>query len=993
MLETPWYIYEIQDALLNPESVNWDLLERPQGEYAEACAAINARLRSIRPLLHDHLYSEAIQMAFMVPALEIGPEGNIQEWVAEHDFRQLSEWRALLQNHGRAQPPELELDISARLETCIGDDTSHKLDRLKRKHRLLPLASRPLQQRITTLRHLHKLQRENNTWIRQLDLLERARHREFPDELRAAVAAKDLEVIDQLVEQLTSSKWRIPPTPQMIAQAQKAKQTIVDTVTLRQLEEIVDQLCEGQMEGDVDKLRQAGKTYQKLLSQTKTAPPHELTTRAQGPLDWLVQQDAIDEEQQIDKLLNEARRLLSTDPAAALQVCQQTRTELKDSANLSEEVRGKLTGRIDDLQKQTEGTLEARQQFEAACNNLDTAIFRGAEPDSLKRLYNAVISFEESTPPVDLISRYRRTVADHENRKRKKLRYRQLVTVGIAALVVLAIVFATRQRRAGEQARSDEKQLKELLDDSKLPEANNLLDTLPSARRERLSHTPQAKRLQDALQEETDRQAKLKKSIVLIQSNPGDTDEADLQETENLASTQEEKDEVAKLRLKVDEAKRTRTAQEELSLTRQLADYRRLLDSLSDKNGLPLVADEQQLKGLLRELEDFKINQEDDYPTFAERADKIILEAQQLEKFAAQKHQQKTKLDKENQAQADITAAIGDGLSYKRELRAFVNDFPTSRFRKPYQTILTDINLWKGIKSVPEWKRFHDNPQKTSPNEAFKALHGTSPFDLMADDREADRKAKSARTPIDLAKTINSFLEAPLFSKLWMVKTKAGTRYYYDEELVQEKLTENNGDLEVPYRPIGTFQPGDAPQKEFVPKTEIAYCGQAPQSILVARFQEQLQQIETQDWEQTLLQIVRDVRYEKNLDPVLKLILLRTIIREASLGSHPFRQAFRPVTEAIASSEKTVIRDIDWVMPTDRTVQDARDDAVAVLEGLDDFNIFKRTFQSLRGRLQEPIDIDYQWLGRVSQEGDGRWLARWRNGKPPINGKLFVLQS
>ena len=69
MIETPWYIDELQNALLSTDTVDPDFISDAAAEYAEACAAANNRLREVAPLLRRGLRSEVIQLTEIEPNL------------------------------------------------------------------------------------------------------------------------------------------------------------------------------------------------------------------------------------------------------------------------------------------------------------------------------------------------------------------------------------------------------------------------------------------------------------------------------------------------------------------------------------------------------------------------------------------------------------------------------------------------------------------------------------------------------------------------------------------------------------------------------------------------------------------------------------------------------------------------------------------------------------------------------------------------------------
>ena len=80
---------------------------------------------------------------------------------------------------------------------------------------------------------------------------------------------------------------------------------------------------------------------------------------------------------------------MATDPATALQLCQQANDQIAHSLHLPESVRQDLEQRIQPLQQEATNLIEKQQQFASACQRLTSSISKKSPPDKLKPLYNA----------------------------------------------------------------------------------------------------------------------------------------------------------------------------------------------------------------------------------------------------------------------------------------------------------------------------------------------------------------------------------------------------------------------------------------------------------------------------------------------------------------------------------------------------------------------------------------------------------------------------
>lgn len=165
MIEKPWYIREIEDAIANPNGVEPDLLRNAKMAYEEACVVINERLNEISPYLIRNLRPEAIQLTE-----ENSPD--LLDWFALH-HRVHKNWAAMTQELWNWEPPpELELAIATQINTAYAREDD--LKQLLRAHRRLPLLGGTLEERIHVLKLLVEHDPDQDIWAIDLEILEKA---------------------------------------------------------------------------------------------------------------------------------------------------------------------------------------------------------------------------------------------------------------------------------------------------------------------------------------------------------------------------------------------------------------------------------------------------------------------------------------------------------------------------------------------------------------------------------------------------------------------------------------------------------------------------------------------------------------------------------------------------------------------------------------------------------------------------------------------------
>lgn len=275
------YVDEIQAAVSCPETAEPEFLRDAAALYAEACAAVNDRLRRIGDLLRRGHRSEAIQLSEEPP--------HVLDQVAVLDFPELPEWVALLVEWNMATPPALQMDIAADLNRAYAEQ--QPLEPLLRQHRLLALGRGPLSARIEVLRRMIALDSGNEAWRADVEALERARIKEINRASETAARRTDVPALSAMLGELESNGWsvkEVEPTKRSVAALHAAGSKRRAKMLLP---EIAHALNEAHLAFDVDAGRDARRRWRDNVGLAELPSNDPQLALAAPALEWLEDQD------------------------------------------------------------------------------------------------------------------------------------------------------------------------------------------------------------------------------------------------------------------------------------------------------------------------------------------------------------------------------------------------------------------------------------------------------------------------------------------------------------------------------------------------------------------------------------------------------------------------------------------------------------------------------------------------------------------------------
>lgn len=303
-----WYLAEIRTALGTPDSADAELLADTAVAYAEACYAVNMRSQRIGTLLSKGLRTEAIQLAEQQPPL--------LEEVAILDIEQLDAWKQLLHSQGLQQPPQLELEEVAAINTAYAE--LQDLASLLGKHRVLAAARAPLAARLQLLRQLRTRDPLNPAWHDDVEIYERQRFIEIDRELKAAIKSRDLDAVQSLAEEVGQSEWSLDFPSGLRASISDALNRFTSRDARTTLEDLIEQLEAAYSELDEAETARHAATWREQAGLAGLDSNDPLAQRAAPALEWIEEQAELRaEEQRFQNALVKLENLVDTDAKAA----------------------------------------------------------------------------------------------------------------------------------------------------------------------------------------------------------------------------------------------------------------------------------------------------------------------------------------------------------------------------------------------------------------------------------------------------------------------------------------------------------------------------------------------------------------------------------------------------------------------------------------------------------------------------------------------------
>lgn len=933
MPELHQIVDQIRGIVQSNDQTRSALIDRLSSAYAQACGEVNQRLGRCHRLLQQGLRSEAIQLAESEPKL--------LDASAVLDFPERSAWDELVAIYNLTPAPRIQVDAAQFLNQAYAEQ--EPLADLLRNHRRLALQRAPLRSRIAVIRQLAAQDANNLIWVDDLRTFEQARFREIQDEAAQAVQAREAGRLAKLIEELQGQAWSEPPPKALLPRLAKADAELRGQQTRTALAEVEGRLGEAFNARDPILGRSARNTWVKIASTTALGPDDPIRKRVQPVLDWLEELDRID---QAERDYNDAH--------------------------------GELVRLLDQRGHVSPRSLEC-----AARTVLDFG--RGMAED-LQRRYVARMQIEEM------------------NQKR-----RFWIVVGASAAAIIVVAGLSQSLVQGmlraEKADNLAARIEKLINprersDASLKEAWELVAAIKKDDPELLTHSRLSEaqeELRRLFQREQERNAEFERG--LLQFSAADLAMADapiVKRLEELAGNDPAKGE----RIEQIASKR---GQDRVIAARRAA----------EKVG-PLL--EQAETGIDRARECIEtgagnIAAIDGYLDQARRSLREAFSSVDTAggRYKAREKELRDQLEAEERnlgtvkrrltvaQQISDTLANGAGgekammVRFARRLTDYVNAFPDDPQSAEMKRSLSDeSSIWNAIDA---WNALADRwrndaggltsqaAERAAQCKQFLGQHPSFPdaADIAAYQRHAEAISLRGSTKEGPRNALKKLFEHPSIDQVYMLAVselqngKPTTKRYYGPKpgqpgdvrfehytspnlgpLVSRKFDRDNGEIPVP----------------------------APQSNLADRVKPRLlDQANLRNWEGFVIGLFDEiVQGQDGIDPILQVQLLRSVLRLGSEGSEPMRELKRIVDlqQELDQAEKRVR--CNWMVPEDRGVDQAREDARNVLRSLNlrKLEKLRTSIDETRRRIESSVHRVYLCVGWLSRDG-----SRWELRKAP----------
>ena len=897
-------------------------------ELVASVKEANRRLRECDTLLRKGLRTEAIQ--------KCDTEPNLLDVVAVLDFPEWNEWISRTRSADLDAPPNLLLDIAADLNAAYAAE--QPLAHLLKRHRVLALAQAPLSERIETMRRIRSIDTENPVWDQDVRLFEKERFSQISNELQAAGESRDVAEVAALEKELASPGWVSgPPPKQLRTAAAKLHRKLRMAAARKEMVDVEHQLRAAFEELDEETARKWRDRWNALNRIAELPEDSDLARLAAPALQWVEERD---------------------------RECQ-----------------------IADEHKQ-------------AVANLEGALERNGSHEMLNRLYHAATRSGRSLPSA-LEKRWAAHMEYLHTRSRRKHIVLLVGSVAVVLMVGTFISFLLQQRTRAREISTHATNIAALVEDEKLDEAESYRERLPQ--QPWLLDSPEIRKaseeLNAALKKDQGRSTLLAQLLEKPQRvGVGELSwktiedaEAEVKRATELAKTEAERTLIEHTRSTVWQARRRLQSRVDEQFTTDLESFKMRIQRVSPDDvdaWKPLFEEIGELKNRPRVSDVLK--------TPLPGLEAVITERRNL----AQKNAALAA------AMADISSQVGNADGFAKALTAYVQTDPMSTSADDFKTVAaSEVALWSGIAAWNQTKKTWNSIDfgRVSPKDAdqlvklLKSVEVTAKPIPMPPEIAALMPALSAIVARDdgtgkaTNKALSAVLGDSLIANLRMVYTREKKRYYVKgtpRELGKRWLFDSYANIDMATVSHGSVAKDDV----NVPLIKGEPDWRSPQSRFADRAETELERLAEDGWDSVHLDILELLHVDKDMDPIIKVILMQRVLDSACKGSVTLQQAFGEDMAILARF--TLDPTTNWFDPDDARAKNARATASDLLQKIEtlkkrrmDVKVAAAKLQQASARAPGP---SYGWVGWLHRDAEGKFLMR--SGKQVITeaGHLAV---
>jgi hypothetical protein len=887
--------------------------------YSDLCSDCNQRLRKCDDALRQGLRSEALHLADVAP--------NLLDLLGVLDFPERDQLNEILERHNQTKPEPLLVDVAGSLNEAYA--IHEPLAALLSQHRLLALARSPFPQRLGVLRSLAELDPESPHWDSDIQEMEQARFVEIESTCRTASAKGDLGVLKLLMNELTTTAWRVAPPAKLVRDLKLRGGQVKRTGARQQLEELAPQLHVAFSALDLALARELRDQWVDAVTAAQLPKNDELSEHVAPVLEWVADEDQREaDEKSFQRAIADLERGLEDDTLSAAALRKLGDNVEKHSQPVPESLSNRFSNRLE---------------------NLDLSELRHHR----MRMIAIVVGF--------------------------------LLVAGSVGFIVYA---GNRTRESIEILAA----IDTLIVDQKFAEANKLFDQ-HKERATSEDWLAAKKKLADAEQKEHDREVEFAAAIdASNKASSQDAAAPHLKRARELAQTAEEKVAVSKLEgdwRSAHDAEVAKRENEFRNLIRSATTGLQSLDELLTGNG----SDEDvasAVSNVSRELVTLNAQKAAVAASLASQATLLETRLNAARKTHAdmkRRVQLLARLTNASHISGIDSASFNKSDEFFETLREYASVFPDDARATGFKTAAESdaaklihakrrlANSWQ-----PQlWPSVSDRvEQRLQECQAFLKTHPRCP------DREVFTKYESVLKSIrrrdqsdDMTDESVKELEITLFSTPLIasghaVILKDGKTYYLPEPKTFDSAAP------VSFKLISGYQGQTKALGKALKLSDLVQPRTVapPQAEIATRVVKEVRKLKNEDWDQYHRDLAKQLLTTNSIDAFLRYFLIVRTLQNASLGNALLaEQLAKPLT---ALEKHRIDLSVSWMDPGDEAANRARESATEALSDLKPEQLDEAWEQSEKqkqalGKLVQAQPMAVGWLDRESDRG---WKIR-----------------
>ncbi len=928
-------IREIQTILESPvEPVHEELIDLAL-RHEQLVSAAHARLEKVEALLSRGLRTEALELAERDP--------DLNDVLATLDFPELATWNELLRRNEIQTAPTILLEAAAELNDAYLATAS--LNKLLQQYRTVNLARAPLAERIAVLRRLVSKDPQNPAWPKDLIRFERHRIKELASDFQQAVRQQDLAALTQLDREVSSNSWSVTVPESVRQQVTQAHTDLRRREARRELEQLSHQLSDAYSEFNYALASRLQQRFSAVQSISAVTPDDPLMDIAGPALDWIAEQSR---------------------------------------------------------------KLQQEQDHKQAVTELETALDRQTSIDELEKLYHRAVRHGDAVP-----RQLEQRIAARRDQLISSSRQRRNLTIAAVAAACLAaaasILFVVQNMQFNQSVKNHDDRLAELLvaaeQSGQVSAVQEYLDEVQQIDPQILQ-TPQllarSNQLSSLIQQENGR---LRQLDQLRKRLSNELTSATLpSELSQATDTLEELNAL----LKGEQERALWLESEQL-----LLDTRTTLQQQID-NQFSAALDE-----LIAEIEVLPDDNVSPHDALIARlqvlnsSPEVSLPLQQsvtalLTKLVNDRKMVSQNLDMAASLQ-DITNSAGKETQFADALTSYLRGNPGTGRTADFESVLNEESaIWK---QVGNWNSFclrlvAVDLTAVSPataaelvTEAESLAMKSAPFaeQLLSEPIIAALRAAASRTSAEFPSTtdrVRAIFNRRTITDAYLIRTNEGVSYYSGFP------PDNNSNVTLTFNYFTTTS-GTQTKPETLRFDEVENAAGregdgwlSPQTHMYRRIDQQLKDRNNSEkpFETLVADLVLQIAATKDVDPVLRTLLVDELIRIGAGGSEGFRLASEETRAQLAGLAISSLT--NWAAPADPRADEARREATRFFEsGLE--RLQEQLPQAVRitQSLSAPASLaELRWVGWTHKNARSEWIVSFR---PDLqlttkNGELVV---